>query len=188
MALSGAPVLLAPNFTAGIAPAATLQSSPRLARAMGRFNSLVSASHWNSTARSAAAAFSGASAPLFFHCLAISVTDMSESLNTATDYSYTLEADHARPRGECVALNASSIYGAMYGMETFAQLVDTSRGALTASSVRISDSPDHVWRGLLVDAGRRFAPVPLLHNILDTMAAAKLNVLHLHASDVCRFG
>ncbi len=28
----------------------------------------------------------------------------------------------------------------------------------------------------------------LLENLLDTMAAAKMNVLHLHASDMCRFG
>lgn len=30
--------------------------------------------------------------------------------------------------------------------------------------------------------------MPLLYNLLDTMAGAKLNVLHLHASDMCRFG
>ena len=40
----------------------------------------------------------------------------------------------------------------------------------------------------MVDSGRRFFPVPLLHNLMDTMAAVKMNVLHLHASDMCRFG
>merc|ERR1719343_1689139 len=40
----------------------------------------------------------------------------------------------------------------------------------------------------MLDAGRRFFPVPLVKNLLDTMAAVKLNVLHLHASDMCRFG
>ena len=45
-----------------------------------------------------------------------------------------------------------------------------------------------MWRGLLVDSGRRFAPVPLLKTIIETMAAVKLNVLHLHLSDYCRFG
>lgn len=28
----------------------------------------------------------------------------------------------------------------------------------------------------------------LVKNLMDTMAANKLNVLHLHASDMCRFG
>jgi hexosaminidase len=40
----------------------------------------------------------------------------------------------------------------------------------------------------MVDTGRRFFPMPLLENLLNTMAGAKLNVLHLHASDMCRFG
>ena len=40
----------------------------------------------------------------------------------------------------------------------------------------------------MIDAGRRFFPVPLVKNLMDTMAGAKLNVLHLHASDMCRFG
>ena len=30
--------------------------------------------------------------------------------------------------------------------------------------------------------------MPVLENLLDTMAGAKLSVLHLHASDMCRFG
>jgi len=28
----------------------------------------------------------------------------------------------------------------------------------------------------------------LVKNLMDTMAATKMNVLHLHASDMCRFG
>ncbi len=40
----------------------------------------------------------------------------------------------------------------------------------------------------MIDSGRRFFPVPLVENLLDTMAATKLNILHLHASDMCRFG
>ena len=44
------------------------------------------------------------------------------------------------------------------------------------------------WRGVMIDSGRRFFPMPVVENLLDTMAVAKLNVLHLHASDFCRFG
>ena len=35
--------------------------------------------------------------------------------------------------------------------------------------------------------GCRFFPLPLLENLLDTMAAVKMSVLHLHASDYCRW-
>ena len=39
----------------------------------------------------------------------------------------------------------------------------------------------------MLDVGRRFMPIPMLENILDTMAIVKLNILHFHASDYCRF-
>jgi hexosaminidase len=73
-------------------------------------------------------------------------------------------------------------------LETLYQLVDTSSASLVHANVAVSDGPQYSWRGLMVDSGRRFFPVPLLENLMDTMAGAKLNVLHLHASDMCRFG
>lgn len=51
-----------------------------------------------------------------------------------------------------------------------------------------AQEPEYTWRGLMIDSGRRFFPVPLVKNLMDTMAANKMNVLHLHASDHCRFG
>jgi hexosaminidase len=40
----------------------------------------------------------------------------------------------------------------------------------------------------MLDSGRRFWPVPLLKDVMQTMSFVKLNVLHLHAVDFCRFG
>ena len=54
--------------------------------------------------------------------------------------------------------------------------------------IEIIDKPDYAWRGLMIDSGRRFFPMSLVKDLLDTMASVKLNVLHLHASDMCRFG
>ena len=76
----------------------------------------------------------------------------------------------------------------MYGLGSFAQLLDTERGVVLHSDVAIVDAPDFSWRGLMVDAGRRFFPMDTLRDLMTTMAANKLNVLHLHASDFCRFG
>jgi hexosaminidase len=76
----------------------------------------------------------------------------------------------------------------MYGLESLVQLADADTGMLPHGRVSVTDAPDYAWRGLMVDAGRRFFPMSLLTNLLHTMAAAKMNVLHLHASDMCRFG
>ena len=109
----------------------------------------------------------------------------SDYLGMDTRYNYTLDitAD-----GKHAVARAASIYGAMYAMESFVQLIDLKSGQLLASEVAIVDAPQYSWRGLMIDAGRRFFPVPLVKNLMDTMAGAKLNVLHLHASDMCRFG
>lgn len=39
----------------------------------------------------------------------------------------------------------------------------------------------------MIDSGRRFFPMKLVKNLLDTMSWNKMNILHLHASDLCRF-
>ena len=39
----------------------------------------------------------------------------------------------------------------------------------------------------MIDTGRRFFPVPAVKMILDGMTFSKMNVLHLHASDYCRW-
>ena len=47
----------------------------------------------------------------------------------------------------------------------------------------VHDWSDYEWRGLMVDVARHFIPLPLLIRTVDGMAAAKLNVLHLHLTD-----
>jgi len=107
--------------------------------------------------------------------------------NSRSMYNYTLSVS-----GSTATLEGSSAFGLVYAMETFTQLVsrDPQTGLLSLpySLLTIEDEPDYQWRGLMVDSGRRFVNVQLLKNLMDTMVANKLNVLHLHASDQCRFG
>jgi hexosaminidase len=107
------------------------------------------------------------------------------ALTTVYDYELNIS-----PNGN-VHISAASVYGAVYGLESLAQLlrVDESDGTFTLAhnSVAITDGPNFAWRGLMLDSGRRFFPMGLILNIFDSMAAAKLNVLHLHASDECRW-
>ena len=109
-------------------------------------------------------------------------------LSDTTDYSYTLLIDD----GKIAKATAVSIYGAIYALESLSQLIkpSTIEGMVSVlyESISITDSPNFNWRGLMLDAGRRFFPMSSILNTLDVMLAAKLNVLHLHASDECRFG
>jgi len=99
----------------------------------------------------------------------------------STDETYTIDWNEER-----IFLNASSTSGIVYGLETIAQLV-FSHGTLPAISGDIQDEPRYPHRGLLVDSGRRFWPLDLLKQTVDALAAVKMNVLHYHFSDNCRF-
>ena len=97
----------------------------------------------------------------------------SDVISMETRYGYSITADAANEG--VVRGTAESIFGAQYAMESFVQLLD-AHGRLAHGSIELRDAPMYVWRGLMLDAGRRFFPVPLVENLLDTMAAAKLNV------------
>ena len=99
----------------------------------------------------------------------------SDVISMETRYGYSITADAASEG--VVRGTAESIFGAQYALESFVQLLD-AHGRLAHGSIELRDAPMYVWRGLMLDAGRRFFPVPLVENLLDTMAAAKLNVRH----------
>jgi hexosaminidase len=107
-------------------------------------------------------------------------------VTSRTCYNYTLNYSRAAP---VARVSAASAFGAAYALEGLLQLLGHPQapGRLVVGELILHDSPRYAWRGLMIDAGRRFFPVPLVRNLLDTMAAVKLNVLHLHASDHCRF-
>jgi hexosaminidase len=67
----------------------------------------------------------------------------------------------------------------MLGLETLTQLVENR----SIPFVNITDEPRFEWRGLMVDVARHFIPLDILKRNADAMAAAKLNVLHLHLTD-----
>jgi hypothetical protein len=201
IAASGAPMLLAHNFTITTPyiftrphtlamphrPQEQHPVSATLTSAVQRYSALVAPV---AAAAAAAAGGSAGSGATRLVGLRLEVSGTSEVLNIDTDYSYTLTVSPSKLQhegGVVAVATASSVYGAMYAMETFVQLLDEDAGALVHSSIDIRDKPDHNWRGLMIDAGRRFFPMPLVKNLMQTMAANKLNVLHLHASDFCRW-
>ncbi|AHG20940.1 beta-N-acetylhexosaminidase [Chania multitudinisentens RB-25] len=95
-----------------------------------------------------------------------------------SDESYQLKVT---PQG--VTLAANTRFGALRGMETLLQLVQTDGENTFIPLVNITDVPRFPWRGVLLDSARHFLPVQDILRQLDGMAAAKLNVLHWHLTD-----
>ena len=82
-----------------------------------------------------------------------------------------------------VHLHAATVVGAMRGLETLLQLVQNDGTQYFLPAVSIQDQPLYPWRGLMLDCGRHFVPIPKIKQIIRGMAAVKLNVLHWHLSD-----
>ncbi|WP_197046930.1 family 20 glycosylhydrolase [Paucibacter sp. KBW04] len=84
-----------------------------------------------------------------------------------------------------VQLRAETAAGARHGLHALSQLWHAARsaGATGLPALLIEDAPLYPWRGLLVDVARRPLPMDALLRLLDTMAAARLNVLHWHLCD-----
>jgi hexosaminidase len=83
-----------------------------------------------------------------------------------------------------ITIDAATVRGLYYGVQTLLQLVPTNCARPCAvPAVRIEDAPRFEWRGLLVDISRHFFGKRALLHIIDEMAALKLNVLHLHLTD-----
>jgi hexosaminidase len=94
------------------------------------------------------------------------------------DESYSLEVT-----AQGVHLHAATDVGAMRGLETLLQLVQSDGQGFWLPLVSVQDSPRFKWRGLMIDCSRHFEPVGVIERTLDGMAAVKMNVFHWHLSD-----
>ncbi|XP_065197326.1 beta-hexosaminidase subunit beta-like [Sycon ciliatum] len=112
--------------------------------------------------------------------LYLAVSNHNETLNAATSYAYRLSVEGGKGH-----VTADTIYGAMYALESLSQVVDD--GKLMVEKLRVRDFPRYRHRGFMIDTGRRFFPKQLVLEMLDAMSYFKLNVLHFHLSDYCRF-
>jgi hexosaminidase len=94
------------------------------------------------------------------------------------------EAYHLSVTPREIRIEASDARGLFYGAQTLSQLVEKSEaGSRKIAAVEIADSPRFRWRGLLIDVARHFFGKAQLLQIIDEMAAYKLNVLKLHLTD-----
>ena len=82
-----------------------------------------------------------------------------------------------------VQLKAANPLGVLRGLQTFLQLVRVAQKGFTIPVVTIDDKPRFPWRGLLIDSGHRFVPLPDVKRNLDAMEAVKLSVFHWRFAD-----
>jgi len=99
-------------------------------------------------------------------------------LKIGEDESYSLRIDSGH-----AVLTAESGLGALHGLQTLRQLLQSDSSGYYFPAVDISDKPRFEWRGLMIDVARHFEPMDVIERNIRGMAAVKLNVLHLHLSD-----
>ncbi len=96
----------------------------------------------------------------------------------AEDESYRLNVS-----GTQATLTATTVVGAIRGLETFLQLQGADGQGVFVQGADVRDTPRFRWRGLLLDVSRHFETVETVKRLLDGMAMVKLNVFHWHLSD-----
>ena len=99
-----------------------------------------------------------------------------QSLDENESYSLAITSSGAK-------LQAETVVGAMRGLQTFVQLLQTEPNGYFFPAVQIDDTPRFRWRGLMIDCGRHFEPIEVIKRTLDGMAAVKLNVFHWHLTE-----
>ena len=90
--------------------------------------------------------------------------------------SYTLDVTSKNIR--IIGVDANGVFN---GLQSLASLY--TLGSNNLPIVSVTDEPHYVFRGMLVDVARNFHSKAFILDLLDQMAAYKLNKLHLHLGD-----
>lgn len=101
-------------------------------------------------------------------------------------YKLKVDATH-------IIIEASRPVGFFYAFQTLKQLLpsravmagveDTTVTDWTLPAVDISDAPRFGWRGFMLDEGRHFYGTEAIKQVLDVMAAYKMNRFHWHLTE-----
>ncbi|MDC8832463.1 family 20 glycosylhydrolase [Alteromonas gilva] len=91
------------------------------------------------------------------------------------------EAYSLRIEASGITINSATPAGAAYALASVTALLQLGDSTLPALS--IADQPRFTYRGMHLDVARNFHSKSSVIELLDQMAAYKLNVLHLHLSD-----
>ncbi|GAM53996.1 beta-hexosaminidase [Vibrio ishigakensis] len=95
----------------------------------------------------------------------------------------SVESYKITTKGNQITLSSPSPYGAIHGIETILQLVNTTADGYFIPAIAVVDEPRFRWRGISYDTSRHFIKFDVLLRQLDAMASAKMNVFHWHFWD-----
>ncbi|MDD4363210.1 MAG: beta-N-acetylhexosaminidase [Atribacterota bacterium] len=73
--------------------------------------------------------------------------------------------------------------GVFYGLQSLLQLLYAANDTNVLQMQEIDDAPAFSWRAYMIDEGRYFKGEKEVYQILDEMAALKLNILHWHLTE-----
>lgn len=108
--------------------------------------------------------------------LTLRLTDASAVLSSPESYTLSVTPDHIR-------VEATSISGLFYGVQSLGQLVTPAGTGFTVPAVEIEDTPRLAYRGFMLDVSRHFFPKEFVKKQIDALARYKINRLHLHLTD-----
>lgn len=93
--------------------------------------------------------------------------------------AYTIQVDK-----KCVTIAGSTPKGVFYGVQTLRKSLPVGTATVVRlPSVKISDSPRFVHRGMMLDCSRHFFPLEFVKRYIDLIAMHNMNVFHWHLSD-----
>ena len=108
--------------------------------------------------------------------LTLRLTDASAVLSSPESYTLSVTPDHIR-------VEATSVSGLFYGVQSLGQLVTPAGTGFTVPAVEIEDTPRLAYRGFMLDVSRHFFPKEFVKKQIDALARYKINRLHLHLTD-----
>ena len=93
--------------------------------------------------------------------------------------AYTIEVNK-----DGIWLNGDNETGVFYAVQTLLQLLPTDKSQpAKIPYVKITDYPRFEYRGLHLDVGRHFFPVPFIKRYIDYIAYHKMNYFHWHLTE-----
>ena len=117
------------------------------------------------------------------------IANRSIVLGPDIDESYNITVDCSASIAPAVTIHAATVFGAIFGLETFVQLPQLSDDSENTTSywlpcTTVTDKPRFPARAVMVDCARNWVSIPALMEFVDVMGQHKLNLLHLHINDM----
>ena len=92
--------------------------------------------------------------------------------------AYILDAS-----GNSIIIKGNSPAGVFNGIQTLRQIIKNNGGVKSVEKGTITDYPAFSWRAFMLDEGRHFKGEKVVLQLLDEMAALKLNTFHWHLTE-----